>query len=107
MQRLLDELRSAGFGVDVASDLAAARTVFFGAGGHHCLLLGPDVPPGVAATVVASLREVDPELPAVSFGPALDRSVAPSRTARLRFHPSSRAGAGALLRFLRGLPERG
>lgn len=107
MQALLDRLRAEGFGVDVASDLAAARLHFFGAGGHHCVMIGPDVPPGVAAAIVASLREVDPELPAVSFGPVLAKERAQSRTASLTLHPGSRAGTGALLRFLRSLPERG
>jgi len=73
MQALLEQLREAGFGVDVARDLAAARQVFFGAGGHDCVLVGPDVAPGIAGAVVDSLRTVDPELPAVTFGPALAR----------------------------------
>jgi hypothetical protein len=105
MQVLLAELRAGGFGVDVAHDLAGARQLFFGAGGHDCLLIGPDVSPGVANAVVASLREVDPELPAVTFGPVLPRA-AGRRTAAVKLHPSSRAGVGALLRCLRDLPER-
>lgn len=107
MQALIDGLREAGYGVDTARDLASARRVFFGAGGHHCIVVGPGVAPGIAGAVVESLREVDPDLPAVTFGPPLVRSTAPSRTTSLAFHPSSRAGAGALLRFLRALPERG
>ena len=107
MRSLLQQLRRAGFGVDVARDLEGARQLFFGAGGHHCVLLGPDVAPGVAVAVVDSLRVVDTELPAVTFGPALQRLAQASRTTALSFHPSSRAGLGALLRFLRELPERG
>ena len=42
MQTLLRELRAAGIGVDVARDLATARQRFFGAGGHHCVVVGPD-----------------------------------------------------------------
>jgi hypothetical protein len=105
MQALLRQLRESGFGIDVASDLAAARQVFFSAGGHHGVLIGPDVAPGIAGAVVVSLREVDPALPAVTFGPALGADAPRSRTAQLVFHPSSRAGLGALLRFLRELPE--
>jgi len=106
MQAMIEQLRAAGFGVDTARSLAAARQVFFGAGGHDCLLVAPDVAPGIAGAVVGSLREVDPGLPAVSFGPPLPRDTALARTAALGFHPSSRAGVGALLRFLRELPER-
>jgi hypothetical protein len=106
MQALLGRLTEAGFGVDVARDLASARTVFFGAGGHHFVLVGPDVAPGLAGAIVQSLREVDPELPAITFGPALERRSARSRTTAVGFHPGSRAGVGALLRFLQTLPER-
>jgi hypothetical protein len=106
MHTLLLQLEKAGFGVDVATDLTEARRAFFGSGGHHCVVVGPDVPPGLAGMVVKSLRKVDPELPAATFGPRLEN--VPVRTAMLAaFHPGSRAGLGALLRFLRELPERG
>jgi len=108
MQLLLAQLQRAGFGVDVATDLAEARQAFFGTGGHHCLLVGPDVAPGLAGAVVQSLRSVDPDLPTVTFGPLLQRQQGRRSTVMLTgFHPSSRAGVGALLRFLRELPERG
>lgn len=105
---LLQELQQAGFGVDLAKDVAEARSMFFGAGGHHCLLVAPDVAPGVAGQVLHTLRAVDPDLPLASFGPRGDAPRAPCRTAQLAgYHPSSRAGIGAFLRFLRALPERG
>ena len=106
MQTLIAQLRETGFNVDTAHDLESARKLFFGSGGHHCVVMGPDVTPGTAGAVVDSLREVDPELPAVTFGPRLCRETAPSRTTTLVFHPGSRAGVGALLRFLQNLPER-
>lgn len=107
MQALLQQLQAEGIAVDVATSLADARQLFFGAGGHDCLVVAPDVRPGLASQVWQSLRTVDPELPTATFGPDLRRPEAPSRTARLAgFHPSSRAGAGALLRFLRGLQRR-
>lgn len=107
MQALLQQLHEAGFGVDVAKGLAEARQLFFGAGGHDCLVVGPDVRPALASQVLQSLRTVDPELPTATFGPDLRRAEAPTRTAMLAgFHPGSRAGAGALLRFLRGLRRR-
>lgn len=107
MATLLRRLRSAGISVDTATDLAEARQAFFGTGGHHCLLVGPDVPPGLAGSVLTSLRGVDPELPAAVFGTGVARAGARSRTAILAgFHPGSRAGVGAVLRFLRELPER-
>jgi hypothetical protein len=107
MQTLLGQLRAHGFGVDIARDLGSARSLFFGSGGHHCLVVGPDVAPGLAGAIVESLREVDPELPMLTFATAPGRTVANSRTTAVGFHPGSRAGAVALLRFLRGLPERG
>jgi hypothetical protein len=107
MQALIGQLQQHGFGVDVAHDLASARKSFFGTGGHHCVVVGPDVAPGVAGAIVHSLREVDPELPALSFGPALGRVGGPAQTTAVGFHPGSRAGTVALIRFLRDLPERG
>lgn len=107
MQALLQQLHDEGIRVDVARSLADARQMFFGAGGHDCVLLGPDVRPGLAHQVLHSLRMVDPELPSATFGPDVRQPDAPTRTAMLAgFHPSSRAGAGALLRFLRGLRRR-
>lgn len=107
MQSLVVALRSQGIHVDVAHDLAAARSLFFGAGGHDCLIVGPDVRPSLAARVLRALRSVDPELPTATFGPDLQRERAPIRDAMLAaFHPGSRAGEGALLRFLRQLTPR-
>lgn len=106
MQPLLAQLRSHGIQVDVAHGLGDARSLFFGAGGHDCLVVAPDVRPGLAARVLESLRLVDPELPTATFrpDPELRRAV---RTAVLAaFHPGSRAAAGALLRFLRAWVRR-
>lgn len=103
MGALLQTLRQEGLHVDTAGDLQAARTTFFGAGGHDCLVVGPDVRPGLAQKVASSLGTVDPALAMATFGPEL-QDARTSRTARLgSFHPSSRAGQGALLRFLRTL----
>ncbi len=107
MQALIAGLRTAGFQIDTAVDLAGARRMFLQSGGHHCLMIGPDVADATARSVLGSLREVDPELPAVTFGRPVPGICAPSRTSRLNFHPASRAGIGALLRFLRSMPERG
>lgn len=107
MQVLLQHLHSLGMEVDVANDLAAARTLFFGAGGHDCLVVAPDVQPGLARRVLHSLRTVDPLLASATFGPELDCAGAPARSARLAgYHPSSRAGTGALLRFLNAVKLR-
>lgn len=106
MAALLQQLTAAGIRVDVASDLASARRLFFGAGGHDCVVVAPDVRPGLASQVLQSLRTVDPELPAATFGRP-HGTARPTRTANLAgFHPSSRAGTGALLRFLRALDVR-
>jgi len=107
MQALLLQLRDEGIAVDVAHSLADARALFFGKGGHDCLVVGPDVAPGLATRVLRSLRTVDPHLPTATFGPDLRKADAPTRTAMLAgFHPGSRAGAGALLRFLHALRRR-
>ncbi|MBL8730091.1 MAG: hypothetical protein JNM25_16835 [Planctomycetes bacterium] len=107
VQPLLLELRSHGICVDVAHDLVSARATFFGAGGHDCLVVAHDVRQALAERVLESLRTVDPELPTATFGPDLRRRGSPTRTAMLAsFHPGSRAGAGALLRFLRALSRR-
>jgi hypothetical protein len=104
---LLQHLRRLGMQVDVAADVASARALFFSTGGHDCLVVGPDVQPGVAARVARSLRSVDPELPMATFGPQLGAAGRPARHAVLAgFHPGSRAGAGALVRFLRAVRMR-
>ncbi|MGC6487461.1 MAG: hypothetical protein ACON4Z_07440 [Planctomycetota bacterium] len=86
--------------VDVATALADARATFYRAGGHGCLVIGPDVTPGVARQVATALRGLDPQLAVATFGPAL-RHLGGRRVAHLQaYHPGSRAGQGALLRFL-------
>ncbi|MAD34158.1 MAG: hypothetical protein CMJ88_10415 [Planctomycetes bacterium] len=93
-------LETLGLSVDRASDLAEARTAFFGAGGHDCLVIGPGVSPGLARKVSNALADIDPNMSFATFGPHL-RDTARARTARLSsYHPGSRAGQGALLRFL-------
>lgn len=107
MQPLLQHLRHLGMHVDVARGVADARTLFFGAGGHDCLVIAPDVRPGLATQVLQALRGVDPLLPLATFGPSLGDQAMPARCAVLAaFHPGSRAGAGALVRFLRAMRLR-
>lgn len=107
MQPLRDHLQLLGMHVDAVADLAGARSAFFGAGGHDCLVLGPGVRPGLVRQVIASLRAVDPALPMATFGPRLPEPEPSGRHARLAaFHPGSRAGAGALVRFLRTMTLR-
>lgn len=107
MTPLLAGLAAHGIAVDVARDAAEARTAFFASGGHDCLVIAPDVRPGLARAIAASLRTVDPALPLASFGPPFGPPDRPALEARLgAYHPGSRAGLGALLRFLRGLTRR-
>lgn len=107
MAALLEQLRGAGYGVDVVKNLKEAREAFFANGGHHLVLLGPDVPPGLAQQILAALREVDSDMPAIVFGADLARARLPGPIAVVQdFHPSSRAGWGSLLRLLREMPER-
>jgi hypothetical protein len=104
MTPLLDELRRAGLRVDIAADLPTARTLFFGSGGHDCLLVAPDVVPALAKQVLRSLRGVAPELATASFSRAVLAEESPLRAARLgAYHPGSRAAVGAVLRFLQRL----
>ena len=84
MQTLRTHLQQLGMQVDSVEDLAAARTAFFGAGGHDCLVVAPDVRPGLAQRVYEALRAVDPELAMASFGPKLGSDVRPARQARRR-----------------------
>lgn len=107
MAPLLDELRGLGIAVDTADGLAAARQTFFRSGGHHCLVVGPDVAPGTVRAVVDSLRAIDPELALASFAAGQPKPPTPARNANLSsYHPGSRAGVGAFVRFLHSLPER-
>jgi hypothetical protein len=107
LEPLLQELRSHGIVVDIAHSLADAQRLFFGAGGHDCLVVAHDVRQSLATAVVRSLRTVDPNLPTATFGPEVRHRESPTRTAMLAgFHPGSRAGAGALLRFLRTVTGR-
>ena len=100
MQALKDALEREALEVDVVAGLADARASFYRAGGHGCLVVGPGVAPGLAQQVAAALRGLDPRLAVATFGPAM-RHIGPTRVAHLAaFHPSSRAGQGALLRFL-------
>lgn len=100
MDTLVGELRRGGYRVDLARNLGEARTAFLAAGGHDCVLVAPDVAPGTALAVLMSLRIVDPRLRAATFGPRLPREGHRPHARRLSFHPGSRAGLGALLRFL-------
>jgi len=100
MAGLVGELRRGGYRVDLARDLGEARTAYLAAGGHDCVLVAPDVAPGTALSVLMSLRVVDPRLRAATFGPRLVRDGNRVQAKRLAFHPGSRAGLGALLRFL-------
>lgn len=103
---LLAGLRDLGMQVDTAIDGQDARKTFFAAGGHDCLVIGPDVRPGIARDVLQSLRGIDPELPIATFGPEAAPTPRPGHVSLAGFHPSSRAGTGALVRFLRTLRLR-
>ena len=103
MAPLLQLLQREGLEVDAVASLPEARATFFGAGGHGCLVVAPDVRPGLAKQVANSLQALDPGLATATFGPPL-AGTQMSRAAKLgAFHPGSRAGQGALLRFLRNL----
>lgn len=103
MAPLQQLLQREGLACDAVASLPDARATFFGAGGHGCLVVAPDVRPGLAQQVATSLHAMDPSLATATFGPPLAGTKV-SRAAKLgAFHPGSRAGQGALLRFLRNL----
>ncbi|MFY9342651.1 MAG: hypothetical protein WAT39_09190 [Planctomycetota bacterium] len=106
MRGLLAQLRGLGMHVDTAQGGADARTTFFAAGGCDCLVIAPDVRPGVAKAVLQALRCLDPELALASFCSSPDPGHRSLQVSLASYHPSSRAGTGALLRFLRTLRLR-
>ena len=106
LKGLLTSLEEMGFRIDLAEDPQSARLAFFQSGGHQILLLAPDVPPGIARQVLGSLQNLDPDLPVIAYGDCLTRKPLPPGVTALKFHPSSRAGLGALLRVMKKLPER-
>ncbi len=97
-------LEQQGIAIDLACSAAQARDLFLDRGGHRLLVVGPDVGQGMAQQVLNALRSADPQLPVVVFGQGCFRSNAPHGLTRIPdFHPSSRAGIGAMLRILHGL----
>lgn len=106
LKGLLTSLEEMGLRIDLAEDPQSARLAFFQSGGHQILLLAPDVPPGIARQVLGSLQNLDPDLPVIAYGDCLTRKPLPPGVTALKFHPSSRAGLGALLRIMKKLPER-
>jgi hypothetical protein len=98
---MLPILKSAGVNVDVVTTLRDGLRAFVACGGHQVLVLGPDLRPSLATQAVTQLRSVDPELLVVAYG-EIGRDGADARMRRIPgFAPSSRAGAGALLKVIR------
>lgn len=98
---LLASLQRTGAVVDLAHDLAQARAVFLARGGHGWLVLLPDVMPALAAEAAHDLRALDDRLHVVVFGVEQLRDCQAARTVRLHaYHPSSRAGIGAVLKLI-------
>ena len=104
LSALVRALIDAGATVDSAMGLDEARSMFLERGGHGLLVLGPDLPPGLAAQAAASLRGLDPELSIIVFGRELLRDQPRRRITRIReLHPTSRAGIGGVLKAVRAL----
>ncbi|MHC4815073.1 MAG: hypothetical protein ACYTGW_20875 [Planctomycetota bacterium] len=97
-------LEQQGIAIDIAGSATQARTLFLDRGGHRLLVVGPDAGQGMAQQVVNMLRSVDPQLPVVAFGADSFRDTQPQGLMRIPdFHPSSRAGIGAVLKAIRSL----
>jgi hypothetical protein len=90
--------------IDLVSDLRGARRSFLHRGGHRMLLLAPDLAPATALRITQSLLAVDPTVRVVVFGRELLRQQGDRVFRRLAsYHPSSRAGIGAVLRVVKEL----
>lgn len=98
---LRDAMSAQGVHVDIVDSLEALREAFLQRGGHDGLAVTDRVKPQLATDAAESLRALDPDLRIVAFGHGLDRASLPEGAVRLRdFHPSSRAGIGALARAM-------
>ncbi len=100
---LVSELSARGLRVDQVNTLEELRMAFFQRGGHEFLILAPELSPNIACAAVNTLRAVDPGLPLIVFGESLSRQNWSAPVTRLSsYHPSSRAGLGAVLRTILG-----
>lgn len=103
LTNLLAELQQHQIYADAVGSIESAREAFLAAGGHGLVVVAPDVVPGVARRVVDSLRAIDPHLAVLIFGRGQLRHLKDARTTRADgFHPTSRAGVGAVLKAVRG-----
>ncbi len=100
---LCSALEQEGIAIDIASSATQARDLFLDRGGHRLLVVGPDTGNGMAQQVAHVLRSVDPQLPVVAFGASFRGTPMKGLTRIPDFHPSSRAGIGAVLKVIRGL----
>jgi len=98
LARLLPALKVRGHTLDVVTDLAAGRASFLKRGGHGVLLVAQDATPGMAATLVADLRAIAPDLRVLGYGV---ESIGKEKVERMpAFHPSARASIVAVLHAL-------
>lgn len=96
-----------GWSVDLVSSVETAQDMFLSRGGHTLLVVTPEVPSGLTQRVIERLREVDPDLPILVFGEDSLRDTRLPNVHRIRsFHPTSRAGLGAIRRIICVLPMR-
>lgn len=103
---LCSALEQQGIAIDVAGSTEQARDLFLDRGGHRLLVVGPDTGAGMAQQVAHALRSVDPQLPVVAFGQSFRDTRIKWLTRIPDFHPSSRAGIGAVLKVIQGLGPR-
>ena len=98
LARLVPALKVRGHVLDIVTDLATARARFLSRGGHTILLVAHDAPPGPAATLVADLRAIAPELRVLGYGVEW---IGKQKVERMpAFHPSARAAIVAVLHAL-------
>ncbi|MBK8976523.1 MAG: hypothetical protein IPM29_11450 [Planctomycetes bacterium] len=98
LRKLAQSLRDEGHRVDLVHALDELRDAFFHSGGHDALLLGPDLPAGLARRAIDCLAAIDDALRILSFGRC---GADNARVRRIHsFHPSSRAALGAVLAMI-------
>jgi hypothetical protein len=94
---LCRNLDAVGFTSDPVTTLADAQAAFLQRGGHALLIITPDVPTGRARRLIETLHGVDEKLSTIVFGEETLRGESFPHLHRIKsFHPSSRAGVGAI-----------
>ena len=98
---LIEGLLAHNYTVDRATSIDETRELFLERGGHTMLVISAEVSSNLAQQAIDTLREIDESIPVVVFGELTLRDSATRNLHRIpSFHPSSRAGIGAIQKVL-------